>query len=93
MYAELNSCVYLHQCQSLWKTGLVSLGSPEQVIVVGTELLLCMDYYPDLQKAWNRTTNTPLVMIKSKMMSFKELGLRVTIFSGKKSETEHQSTE
>lgn len=43
--------------------------------------------YPDLQKAWTRATNTPLVVINSKMMPFKELGLDATIFLGKKSRT------
>lgn len=53
-----------------------------------------MHGYPDLQKAWNRTGNTPLVaVINSKMMPFKELGLGVKIFSGKKSEIGQKSTE
>lgn len=52
-----------------------------------------MPGYPDLQKVWNRTTNTPLIVLSSKTMPFKELGLGVTILTGKKSENGHQSTE
>lgn len=52
-----------------------------------------MHSYPDLQNAWNRRTNTPLIVIKSKMMPFKKLGSGVTVFPGKKNETGHLSTE